>query len=61
MSDADPTVTTADTHEDSDAGHSHDAASDPLGPVGSRAWGAAILGGGVALLVALVLFAATQA
>ncbi len=60
MPDADAPVTAADTHDDHDSGHGHEAAPEPLGPVDSRAWGAAILGGALGLLVALAFFAASQ-
>ncbi len=60
MSDADAPATAIDTHDDHDTGHGHEAPGEPLGPVDTRAWGAAILGGAMGLLVVLALFAATQ-
>jgi hypothetical protein len=43
------------------AGHGHDAASEPLGPVDVAAWGYALAGGAVGLLVALALYVASAA
>ena len=45
------------------AGHGHDdhPPAEPLGPPDVRAWGAALAGAGVAALMAIALFVATQA
>lgn len=41
-------------------GHGHETTGEPLGPVDTRAWAVAIVGGAIGVLVALALFAAGQ-
>lgn len=59
MSDTDTAQATAATDEHHDVGHGHEAGGDQLGPADLRAWGVAIAGGGVGVLVALVLYLAS--
>jgi hypothetical protein len=61
MSDANAPVTSDDQDADHDSGHGHEAAGEPLGAPDMRAWGAAILGGGIGLIVALALYIAIRA
>lgn len=58
MSDTDHAPT---SRADDDHSTVHGTASEPLGEPDLQAWAAALLGGGVGLLVALALFVATQA
>lgn len=46
-------------HDDHAPAHDHEVAAEPLGDPDLGAWGSALLGGGVGLLVALALLAAT--
>jgi hypothetical protein len=56
MSDADSTPATAT--EDHDSGHGHAPAAEPLGPIDWTAWGYALAGAVIGVLVVLALFAA---
>ena len=47
--------------DDHGSAHGHEVEGEPLGALDTGAWAAAILGGGVGVLVALALFVATQA
>ena len=49
---------TTDAHDDHAAGHSHEEAGEPLGPVDTVTWAYAVGGGLVGLLVAAALFVA---
>jgi hypothetical protein len=61
MSDAETAAaTTPDSHDDHDGGH-HEPTGEPLGPIDLAAWGYAIAGGAVGILVVLVLFVASGA
>lgn len=55
MSDADTSHARDDEHA---TGHGHASAGEPLGPVDVTAWGYALVGGVIGVLVALALFVA---
>ena len=62
MSDAETnTATAVDAHDEHGSGPGHEAEAGSLGPPDVKAWGAALLGAVIGLLVVLALFAATQA
>ena len=63
MSDADTTAQTVTTDDhaavdDHEEGHGHEAPAEPLGPVDLEAWGYAIGGGLIGLIVVVALFLA---
>lgn len=59
MSDADPTHAPAGgAHDDHGSGHGAHEPSEPLGPIDVAAWGYAIAGGAVGVVVALALYVA---
>ena len=66
MSDADSThapVSATATTEDADsndAAHDHGPSAEPLGAPDLKAWGMAVGGGAIGVLVVLALFAASQ-
>jgi hypothetical protein len=58
MSDADNAFAATDAHEDHPEEHGHTSPSEPLGPVDGVAWGYAIVGAAIGILVVLALFVA---
>jgi hypothetical protein len=54
---AGPSTDTEDLHDHA-AGHGHEPAGEPLGPVNLRAWGYALGGAAVGALVVLALLVA---
>ena len=58
MSDADNALAATDAHGDHPEDLGHASPSEPLGPVDVVAWGYAIVGAAIGILVVLALFVA---
>jgi len=58
MADPDSAPRATDAHDDHAGGHGHGSSGESLGPLDVVAWGYAVLGAAVGVLVALALFIA---